>query len=141
MFEVINKNGYTHIFLTRGDSAELETSLFADESTKEEFNVDSNDNLIILGDDDYVLFTIASPTGRIYFKKIITKDNYNTDNILTVKLTPEDTINLEPYPYCFSFAYMPNKGEDCYTYATGVFEITNAISTIKDLDLFSSPYN
>ena len=32
---------------------------------------------------------------------------------------------------------MPNKGEDCYTYATGTFEVLEAISTVKDLDINS----
>ena len=28
---------------------------------------------------------------------------------------------------------MPNKGEDCYTYATGILNLLPAVSTVKDL--------
>lgn len=137
MFEIINRKGNITIRISSGDSAEIETEPFTDSDNNDRFDIDSNDKPIILGENDYVLFTVASSSGRIYLKKIITKDNYNEDNILTVKLYPEDTIDLQPYPYCFSFAYMPNKGEDCYTYATGVFEVVNSISTVRDLDVKS----
>ena len=50
-----------------------------------------------------------------------------------MKLSPADTIDLQPFSYLFSFAYMPNKGEDCYTYATGIFNLLPAVGTVKDL--------
>ena len=137
MFEILEKKGQTYINLTQNDSCEISTSPFIDADENKIFDTDSNDKPIVLGDDDYVLFTVASPSGRIYIKKIITKSDYNSDNVLTVKLYPEDTISLQPFSYLFSFAYMPNKGEDCYTYATGAFEVLEAISTVKDLDINS----
>lgn len=137
MFEILDRKGNITIRLTSGDSAVLTTVPFIDDNENNQFDINTNDTPIILGDDDYVLFTVASPSGRIYIKKIITKSDYNSDNVLTVKLYPEDTISLQPFSYLFSFAYMPNKGEDCYTYATGAFEVLEAISTVKDLDINS----
>ena len=137
MFEILDRKGNITIRLTSGDSAVLTTVPFIDDNENNQFDIDTNDTPIVLGDDDYVLFTVASPSGRIYIKKIITKSDYNSDNVLTVKLYPEDTIFLQPFSYLFSFAYMPNKGEDCYTYATGTFEVLEAISTVKDLDINS----
>lgn len=137
MFEILDRKGNITIRLTSGDSAVLTTVPFIDDNENNQFDINTNDTPIVLGDDDYVLFTVASPSGRIYIKKIITKNDYNSDNVLTVKLYPEDTISLQPFSYLFSFAYMPNKGEDCYTYATGVFEVLEAISTVKDLDINS----
>ena len=51
-----------------------------------------------------------------------------------MKLYPDDTIDMKPYNYNFSFAYMPNKGEDCYTYATGIFNLLPAVSTVRELN-------
>ena len=51
-----------------------------------------------------------------------------------MKLSPADTIDLQPFSYLFSFSYMPNKGEDCYTYATGIFNLLPAVGTIRDLN-------
>ena len=77
---------------------------------------------------------MASPSGRVYLKKLLTKSDYNSDGILTLKLSPADTIDLQPFSYLFSFAYMPNKGEDCYTYATGIFNLLPAVGTIRELN-------
>lgn len=137
MFEILDRKGNITIRLTAGDTAVLTTVPFIDDNENNQFDIDTNDTPIVLGDDDYVLFTVASPSGRIYIKKTITKNDYNSDNVLTVKLCPEDTISLQPFSYLFSFAYMPNKGEDCYTYATGTFEVLEAISTVRDLGINS----
>ena len=95
----------------------------------------SDEKPIILSEKDYVVFTIGSNSGKIYLRKILTAADYNKQNILTLKLKPEDTINLQPSPctYLFSFAYMPNKGEDCYTYATGYLKLLPSLSTTEDL--------
>lgn len=137
MFEILDRKGNISIRLTAGNTAVLTTIPFIDDNGNNQFDIDTNDTPIVLGDDDYVLFTVASPSGRIYIKKTITKNDYNSDNVLTVKLYPKDTISLQPFSYLFSFAYMPNKGEDCYTYATGTFEVLEAISTVEDLDINS----
>lgn len=134
MFEIVEKKGQTYINLTRNDSCEISTCPFIDADENKIFIADSDDKPIVLGDDDYVLFCVVSPSGRVYLKKILTKSDYNSDGVLTMKLSPADTIDLQPFSYLFSFSYMPNKGEDCYTYATGVFNILPAIGTIKDLN-------
>lgn len=133
MFEIVEKKGQIIIQLTAGDSAEIETQPFIDSDNNKIFDSDSDDSPIILGDNDYVLFCVASPSGRIYLKRILTKDDYNDDGVLTIKLYPNDTIDMQPYNYNFSFSYMPNNGDDCYTYATGIFSLLPAIGTVRDL--------
>ena len=134
MFEIVEKKGQIVIRLTAGDSAEIETSPFIDADSNKIFDIDSNDKPIVLGDDDYVLFCVASPSGRVYLKKLLTNQDYNSDGVLTMKLSPTDTIDLQPFSYLFSFSYMPHKGEDCYTYATGIFNLLPAIGTIRELN-------
>lgn len=139
MFEIIEKKSQIVIRLTAGDSAEIETQPFIDSDTNKIFDTDSDDKPIVLGDEDYILFCVASPSGRIYLKKLLTKSDYNSDGILTMKLSPADTIDLQPFSYLFSFSYMPHKGEDCYTYATGIFNLLPAIGTIRDLNESEQP--
>lgn len=134
MFEVVEKKGQIVIRLTAGDSAEIETSPFIDSDSNKIFDIDSDDKPIVLGDDDYVLFCVASPSGRVYLKKLLTNNDYNSNGVLTMKLSPADTIDLQPFSYLFSFSYMPNKGEDCYTYATGIFNLLPAFGTIRELN-------
>lgn len=139
MFEIVEKKGQTYINLTRNDSCEISTCPFIDADENKIFITDSDDKPIILGDDDYVLFCVASPSGRVYLKKLLTKSDYNSDGVLTMKLSPADTIDLQPFSYLFSFSYMPNKGEDCYTYATGVFNILPAVGTVRELNVPVEP--
>lgn len=139
MFEIVEKKGQIVIRLTAGDSAEIETSPFIDADSNKIFDIDSDDKPIVLGDDDYVLFCVASPSGRVYLKKLLTNQDYNSDGILTMKLSPTDTIDLQPFSYLFSFSYMPHKGEDCYTYATGIFNLIHAVGTIRELNKPESP--
>lgn len=139
MFEIIEKKDQIVIKLTAGDSAEIETQPFIDSNANKIFDADSDDRPIVLGDDDYILFCVASPSGRIYIKKVLTKSDYNSDGILTMKLSPADTIDLQPFSYLFSFSYMPHKGEDCYTYATGIFNLLPAIGTVRELNESESP--
>lgn len=139
MFEILEKKGQTYINLTQNDSCEISTSPFIDINENKIFDTDSNDKPIVLGDDDYVLFCVASPSGRIYLKRVLTKNDYNSDGVLTMKLYPTDTIDLQPFSYLFSFSYMPHKGEDCYTYATGIFNLLPAVGTIRDLNESFAP--
>lgn len=139
MFEIVEKKGQTYINLTRNDSCEISTCPFIDADENKIFIADSDDKPIVLGDDDYVLFCVASPSGRVYLKKLLTKSDYNSDGVLTMKLSPADTIDLQPFSYLFSFSYMPNKGEDCYTYATGVFNILPAVGTVRELNIPVEP--
>lgn len=139
MFEIIEKKGQTYINLTRNDSCEISTCPFIDADENKIFIADSNDKPIVLGDDDYVLFCVTSPSGRVYLKKLLTKSDYNSDGVLTMKLSPADTIDLQPFAYLFSFSYMPNKGEDCYTYATGIFNLLPAVGTVRELNIPDEP--
>ena len=139
MFEIVEKKGQTYINLTRNDSCEISTCPFIDADENKIFIADSDDKPIVLGDDDYVLFCVASPSGRVYLKKLLTKSDYNSDGVLTMKLSPADTIDLQPFSYLISFSYMPNKGEDCYTYATGVFNILPAVGTVRELNVPVEP--
>ena len=139
MFEIVEKKGQTYINLTRNDSCEISTCPFIDADENKIFIADSDDKPIVLGDDDYVLFCVASPSGRVYLKKLLTKSDYNSDGVLTMKLSPADSIDLQPFSYLFSFSYMPNKGEDCYTYATGVFNILPAVGTVRELNVPVEP--
>ena len=139
MFEIIEKKGQIVINLTRNDSCEISTCPFIDTNENKIYDKDSDDKPIILGDNDYVLFCVASPSGRIYLKKMLTKSDYNSDGILTMKLSPADTIDLQPFSYLFSFSYMPNKGEDCYTYATGIFNLLPAVGTVRELNVPVEP--
>ena len=139
MFEIVEKKGQTYINLTRNDSCEISTCPFIDADENKIFIADSDDKPIVLGDDDYVLFCVASPSGRVYLKKLLTKSDYNSDGVLAMKLSPADTIDLQPFSYLFSFSYMPNKGEDCYTYATGVFNILPAVGTVRELNVPVEP--
>lgn len=139
MFEIVEKKGQTYINLTRNDSCEISTCPFIDADENKIFIADSDDKPVVLGDDDYVLFCVASPSGRVYLKKLLTKSDYNSDGVLTMKLSPADTIDLQPFSYLFSFSYMPNKGEDCYTYATGVFNILPAVGTVRELNVPVEP--
>ena len=139
MFEIVEKKGQTYINLTRNDSCEISTCPFIDADENKIFIANSDDKPIVLGDDDYVLFCVASPSGRVYLKKLLTKSDYNSDGVLTMKLSPADTIDLQPFSYLFSFSYMPNKGEDCYTYATGVFNILPAVGTVRELNVPVEP--
>ena len=139
MFEIIEKKGQIIINLTRNDSCEISTCPFIDADENKIYDKDSDDKPIILGDNDYVLFCVASPSGRIYLKKLLTNQDYNSDGVLTMKLSPTDTIDLHPFSYLFSFSYMPHKGEDCYTYATGIFNLLPAVGTIRDLNNSEQP--
>lgn len=126
MFNIIEKDNQTIIQLNRGDSAEFQTEPYT-----------CSDGIkvpIILEENDYILFCISSSSGRIYYKKTISKNDYNQNNILTIKLQPNDTINLEPFRYVFSLQYMPDSGSDAYTYSTGIFDLLPSIATIEDLN-------
>lgn len=123
MFEIIERKGQIHIKLSRGDSMQLETIPFTDTNENKKYDPDTDDKPIVLGEDDYVLFCVYSSSGRKYLSKLLTKDDYNGQEVLTLTLKPKDTINLQPYCYNFSFTYMPHKGKEAYTYVEGIFEI------------------
>ena len=87
----------------------------------------------------YVMFIVASPSGRIYVKKFLTMNDYNDNGELAFNLEPSDTKNLQPYRYLFSFTYFPNKTEQAYTYSTGIFEILKSLGNVDTLDEYLNP--
>lgn len=133
MFEIIERKGQVHIRLSRGDSMQLETIPFTDTNENKKYDPDTDDKPIVLGEDDYVLFCMYSGSGRKYLSKLLTKDDYNEQQVLTLTLKPKDTINLQPYCYNFSFTYMPHKGEEAYTYVEGIFEIMPSCNAINEI--------
>ena len=125
MFEITDSGGQIVISLTRNDSCEISTCPMAEG--------DSGAVPIPLGDGDVVMFAVANRTGKIYLRKILTNADVNADGYLLLKLSPEDTADMPAGEYIFSFAYMPNHGEECYTYAVGAFNLTVAVATVKQL--------
>ena len=125
MFEITDSGGQIVISLTRNDSCEISTCPMEEG--------DSGAVPIPLADGDYVMFAVANRTGKIYLRKILTNADVNADGYLLLKLTPEDTADMPAGEYVFSFAYMPNHGEECYTYAVGAFNLTLAVATVKQL--------
>lgn len=125
MFEITDSGGQIVISLTRNDSCEISTCPMAEG--------DSGAVPIPLGDGDVVMFAVANRTGKIYLRKILTNADVNADGYLLLKLTPEDTADMPAGEYIFSFAYMPNHGEECYTYAVGAFNLMVAVATVKQL--------
>lgn len=132
IFDISTKNNLTTITLTKGDSAVIETNPFIDNNNNN--NLDDGDTSIQLGDNDYVVFTLAWPANQIWLKKILTKDNTTEAGTLLMSLVPQDTLALPPALYNFSFAYMPNGGQECYTYASGAFKLLPALSTVQNLE-------
>lgn len=138
MFRIIEKQGRpTIIQLTRGDSAEIPTEPYT--NITEAVGPDDEETPIVLSDVDYILFTIGSPSGRIYLKKLLTSEDYSDEGTLAVKLCPDDTKYLHPYRYTYSFAYMPQEGTDVYTYQVGIFELLPSVSIVDDLQEMLHP--
>lgn len=135
MFQIIEYKHQTVIQITRGDSAELQTEPYIDTDDNCIYNPqpEGEDKPIVLGQDDYILFCVSSPSGKQFIKRKITMEDYNEQGVLTLKIRPLDTIDLQPYKYLFSFTYMPQEGIDAYTYATGIFEVLPALATVRDL--------
>ena len=112
------------IKLTRGNSCEIDTTPFIQETKQP----------IKLGEGDKILFTVRSPSGKIYIKKILTNDDYDEDNNITIKLEPIDTINIKPFNYVYDLLLVFADGS-AYTYVdTSNFIITQAVGTINDIE-------
>ena len=126
MFEITDSGGQICISLTRNDSCEITTYPYTEDGTGGELP-------IVLDDGDVVMFAVANRTGRLYLRKILTNADIDADGYLLLKLNPEDTADMPAGEYVFSFAYMPNHGEECYTYAFGVFNLMVAVATVKQL--------
>lgn len=126
MFEITDSGGQICINLTRNDSCEISTYPYTEGASGEEVPIS-------LDDGDVVMFAVANRTGRIYLKKILTNKDVDAEGYLLLKLNPEDTADMPAAEYVFSLAYMPNHGEECYTYAVGAFNLMVAVATVKQL--------
>lgn len=126
MFEITDSGGQVVISLTRNDSCEISTYPYTEGTSGEEVPIS-------LDGDDVVMFAVANRTGRIYLRKILTNADVDAEGYLVLRLSPEDTADMPAGEYVFSFAYMPNHGGECYTYAVGVFNLTVAVATVKQL--------
>lgn len=126
MFEITDSGGQVCISLTRNDSCEISTYPYTEGASGEEVPIS-------LDDGDVVMFAVANRTGRIYLRKVLTNKDVDAEGYLVLKLSPEDTADMPAGEYVFSFAYMPNHGEECYTYAMGVFNLMVAVATVKQL--------
>ena len=138
MFNIFEKKGQTIIQLHAGDSAQITTTPFNDANNDGLYNPDDYDEPIVLDENGYVMFIVASPSGRIYIKKFLTVNDYNDNGELTMTFEPSDTKNLQPYRYLFSFTYFPN-GNEQYTYSTGIFEILQSLGDVDTLDEYLNP--
>ena len=126
MFEITDSGGQVCINLTRNDSCEITTCPYTQGAAGEEIPIS-------LDGDDVVMFAVANRTGKIYLRKILTNADVDADGYLMLKLSPEDTADMPAGEYVFSLAYMPNHGEECYTYAVGAFNLMAAVATVKQL--------
>lgn len=139
MFNIFEKKGQTIIQLTAGDSLEIETVPFIDTDDDNKFDISKNDEPIVLGENDYVLFVVYAQNGKVYIKKVLTANDYNEQDVLTMKISCADTKDLQPYKYFFSFSYLPQDGADCYTYNTGAFEVMPSINAVDLLNEYLHP--
>jgi len=123
---VFNINPRTnHIKLTRGNSCKIDiTPLCACDG----------DSIILTGEDK-VVFTVASPSGRVYLQKILTANDYDdTDDMsLNLFLTPDDTINLKPLEYRYDVLLVCEDGTSSTFISNAKFSLLQAFGTYKDL--------
>lgn len=134
MFNVYERGGQTLIQLTAGDSAQITTWPYSDVNGDNKYNPEDYDKPIVLDENGYVMFIVASFSGRTYIKKFLTMNDYNADNNeLVLNLEPNDTKDLYPYRYLFSFTYFPNKIEQAYTYSSGIFEVMKSLGNVDTL--------
>ncbi len=114
------------ITIIQGNTAELNTSII---------DGDTNED-IILGENDVVLWYVKSNSGKEITKRIFTIEDVGDDGTLDLKLKPTDTINIKPSAnaYMYGLSYMPENGEDAYTYAMGKFIVKPSCGTVNDLN-------
>ncbi|MCM1329453.1 MAG: hypothetical protein NC253_08450 [Ruminococcus sp.] len=113
------------ITIIQGNTAEINAKL-TDSETDED---------IILDEDDVILWYVKSNSGKEIAKKVFTNEDMNDDGSLSLKLKPMDTINIKPSAsaYEYGLSYMPNNGDDAYTYTMGKFIVKPSCGTVNDL--------
>lgn len=113
------------ITIIQGNTAELNASIIDGETNED----------IVLGENDVVLWYVKSNSGKEITKRIFTSADVCDDGSLSLKLKPTDTINITPSAnaYIYGLSYMPENGDDAYTYAMGKFIVKPSCGTVNDL--------
>lgn len=96
------------IILTKGNTAHICLCPYRDETGE----------YVELGEGDTIYFTVKSPRGRTYLMKELTSDNCKEEDgekYVDLTLTPEDTLDLEPYDYLYDVLIVLSNGE-AYTF-------------------------
>lgn len=119
MFEInpITKD----IRLTQGNAGVINTTPYMCETNTP----------IEFGENDSVIFTVTSPSGRVYIQKILTKYNRNDDGSFDINIKTEDTVKMCPFRYRYDIVYAQcdtkNVAYSGYTYIdTAFFTVVEA---------------
>lgn len=113
----------TNITLTRGNTAELLILPTNEDGTP-----------YFLEENDKVLFTVKNGIGKEMLQKEISSTAQDAETgEITVVLSPEDTIRMNPQAYTYDVLLVTASG-DAYTFIPrSVFEITLAVGTYTDI--------
>ena len=113
----------TDIMLTRGNTAELLVLPQNEDGTP-----------FFLEEGDKVLFTVKNRYDKEMIQKEILPSAQNEETgEITIILSPEDTINMNPQAYTYDVLLVTASG-DAYTFIPrSVFEITLAVGTYTDI--------
>lgn len=113
------------ITVIRGNTAEIDAAII-DAETGENIYLDEN---------DVILWYVRTVTGKEVAKKVFTSDDISEDGSLSMKLKPSDTIDIKPSStgYEYGLSYMPDNGDDAYTYCMGKFVVKPSYGTVNDL--------
>lgn len=113
------------ITIIQGNTAEIDAAII-DAETGENIYLDEN---------DVILWYVRTITGKEVAKKVFTSDDISEDGSLSMKLKPSDTIDIKPSSsgYEYGLSYMPDNGDDAYTYCMGKFVVKPSCGTVNDL--------
>lgn len=113
------------ITVIQGNTAEIDAAII-DAETGENIYLDEN---------DVILCYVRTITGKEVAKKVFTSDDISEDGSLSMKLKPSDTIDVKPSStgYEYGLSYMPDNGDDAYTYCMGKFVVKPSCGTVNDL--------
>lgn len=93
---------------------------------------------IEFGENDIVIFTVTSPSGKVYIQKFLTQDNRNDDGSFDIHIKIEDTIKMCPFRYRYDIVYAQCITKDVeysgYTYIdTAFFTVVEAQGLVNAL--------
>lgn len=113
----------TNIMLTRGNTAELLILPQNEDGTP-----------FFLEEGDKVLFTVKNRYDKEMIQKEILPSSQDEETgEITIILSPEDTIKMNPQAYTYDVLLVTASG-DAYTFIPrSVFEITLAVGTYTDI--------